>query len=849
MYILPLFIIFKLFYCDNLDNLSFFMKQKCGFEIDIKKEHDNIHLLILAGFQLSSLPSELYLFKYLQTLNLQGNKLKSLPNTFSKIKTLEKLNLSNNKFTKIPKEILSLEKLNLLILSNNYIEGIPSEINNLLNLEIFEIENNNLMISETFHLPKVVQLFISKNFQNVTYPRNFKTDKNSNFNRSENCKRFQKILVGQDALKFLQMNNSGITNNNIFLGNIVTLEELHLRNNNLSTFPIEFINLKNLTLLDLSDNKISNVNKHILYLDSLLTLFLKNNALIEFVIDKGPVSSLQTLFLENNSIYNIYLDPVVFQKLTDLEISNNQITKLPSALGNFGKLKSIKASDNKIEKIPCSFKNLNELELLDLDNNYIKNIDVLFYLEKLRSLKLTGNQIQKFPIQKFKNIRCLFVHSSNIIISKENTLQKIIFVGCNNIADILYSCVNVENMSILNCNLKTISNNIIDLKRMKYLSIIGCGLKSINPKIFEINSLNDIDLSNNEIKKIPRKILNSNHNISSLDLSGNPIEIFSDQNNIGALDIKLLFKSIYIDEEIIENFDCMELHEIYKNLDFELKWNLKSILKNNKSTLKPMSLSKNEILKIWDSSFKDLIGKKEEEVLKNYIINTFEAEEMINDEKSLYSKEQIKHRMVLLENVIVRINSLESDMITAILHNLNDCINNCYDGQTATLMSIYVFLTNGISSSLESFIHNKINAHKEHSFLKATTSNNYNQNAHVYTFWRYMLKDELCFTSSIPDIFPDLKNPSFYKRCFVLYNFLRNFNVDCFIDNLVQCLNSDNQYFTDAVNLLNEKHNKNWENIKQYFEFNNEINKEHFFTSKIKKEGVIEILKILNILQ
>jgi len=84
------------------------------------------------------------------------------------------------------------------------------------------------------------------------------------------------------------------------------------------------------------------------------------------------------------------------EHILELDLSNNRISEI-KGLENLHNLKKIYLKDNYIEKIN-GFEGLNNLELIDLSGNInIKEIpDLLNYLPRLKTIKLTGCRIKNF---------------------------------------------------------------------------------------------------------------------------------------------------------------------------------------------------------------------------------------------------------------------------------------------------------------------------------------------------------------------------------------------------------------------------------------------------------------------
>jgi len=119
-------------------------------QYSLTSNEQNISAIYLNDFGLSTLPSAIGQFEYLETLDLSDNDLTSLPETLWGLEKLENLDLSGNGLTILPAEVGNLIRLTSLELSDNTMRSIPSEIGNLENLTYLNLSDNVLeMLPET----------------------------------------------------------------------------------------------------------------------------------------------------------------------------------------------------------------------------------------------------------------------------------------------------------------------------------------------------------------------------------------------------------------------------------------------------------------------------------------------------------------------------------------------------------------------------------------------------------------------------------------------------------------------------------------------------------------------------
>lgn len=108
---------------------------------------DSVRYLSLKHKKLRVIPKEVFLFKYLEILDLSKNKLDELPEEIEKLEKLRELSVSNNNLTSLPIQIGKLISLKKIIAYQNNIALLPTTIGNLKNLELLDLWSNEI---ETF---------------------------------------------------------------------------------------------------------------------------------------------------------------------------------------------------------------------------------------------------------------------------------------------------------------------------------------------------------------------------------------------------------------------------------------------------------------------------------------------------------------------------------------------------------------------------------------------------------------------------------------------------------------------------------------------------------------------------
>uniref|UniRef100_A0A8C8VJL4 Leucine rich repeats and calponin homology domain containing 2 n=1 Tax=Pelusios castaneus TaxID=367368 RepID=A0A8C8VJL4_9SAUR len=99
----------------------------------------------LSKNRFTEIPSDVWLFAPLETLNLYHNCIKSIPEAIKNLQMLTYLNISRNLLATLPKYLFDLP-LKVLVVSNNKLVSIPEEIGKLKDLMELDISCNEIQI-------------------------------------------------------------------------------------------------------------------------------------------------------------------------------------------------------------------------------------------------------------------------------------------------------------------------------------------------------------------------------------------------------------------------------------------------------------------------------------------------------------------------------------------------------------------------------------------------------------------------------------------------------------------------------------------------------------------------------
>ncbi|KAM5221280.1 leucine-rich repeat and calponin homology domain-containing protein 2 isoform 2-T2 [Ctenodactylus gundi] len=99
----------------------------------------------LSRNRFTEIPSDVWLFAPLETLNLYHNCIKSIPEAIKNLQMLTYLNISRNLLSTLPKYLFDLP-LKVLVVSNNKLVSIPEEIGKLKDLMELDVSCNEIQV-------------------------------------------------------------------------------------------------------------------------------------------------------------------------------------------------------------------------------------------------------------------------------------------------------------------------------------------------------------------------------------------------------------------------------------------------------------------------------------------------------------------------------------------------------------------------------------------------------------------------------------------------------------------------------------------------------------------------------
>jgi len=240
----------------------------------------------------------------------------------------------------------------------------------------------------------------------------------------------------------------------------------------------------------------------------IFTLFIINN-LYKCQNLTEPTTTTISSDQFNGTLTSTYLQELFDPSSVKINLSNKNITD--------------------IDKL--AFENFTALKLLDLSNNQIKMIKDLEYLDKISSLDLSSNLIERFDFNIFKesnDLAALILNNNKLEVIEEKAFENINFL----------IKLNLENNQLYN---QLANNSFSSLTLLEDLNLSNNKFDTIDMRIFQsLTELSELDLSDNYISSIRKEDLKDKlSKLSIVDFSGNPI---AKKNSVNG-QIKQMFRN------------------------------------------------------------------------------------------------------------------------------------------------------------------------------------------------------------------------------------------------------------------------------------------------------------------
>ncbi len=239
-----------------------------------------------------------------------------------------------------------------------------------------------------------------------------------------------------------------------------------------------------------------------------------------------------SIFLDDNNLVGSIPDEI--EKLSYLSfefyLSDNKINTVSPKIGMLNKLESLNLNGNEIEKLPKEIQNLSSLVSISLSSNKMTEIpSFIFEMTNLTDLSFAKNELAILPkeIAKLENLIGLYLYNNNL-----ETLP-------TEIAQLS----KLEDLDISNNKLKEFSTELFLLENLLSLSVSRNQITELPNKIGNLTKLETLEIDDNKMSKLPKEI-GLLTNLYILDIGRNQItELPNEIGNLTKLEIFIIDKN------------------------------------------------------------------------------------------------------------------------------------------------------------------------------------------------------------------------------------------------------------------------------------------------------------------
>jgi len=181
------------------------------------------------------------------------------------------------------------------------------------------------------------------------------------------------FVIENGAIKWLSLNNCGLSKVPEIIREFKSLEGLTLRRNVIEILPEWIGDFKQLEFLDIANNQLKEIPESVGNLQGLRQLKLQHNKLKRIPCSIGNLNRLEMLFANDNIIETLPESIGRLISLNDFVIGRNSLKSIPESIGYMSSLKNLDIRENPIKELPDSIlyiKNLKSLNLKGLKGEF-----------------------------------------------------------------------------------------------------------------------------------------------------------------------------------------------------------------------------------------------------------------------------------------------------------------------------------------------------------------------------------------------------------------------------------------------------------------------------------------------
>lgn len=502
------------FFPNTMEVISLGANNFTAIPLDGLKMCTNLTYLDLGFNKITEIPENCFddWGDHLKVLHLRNNKITSLnEGSFNGLDKIKELTLGYNDIHYVyPMSFANISAtLKILELSFGlYRDDFPIEqFKYTTELMWLALDNNNLKIISDESLTIIEQLlYINLSFNRImVFPA-------YTFNADVH-KKLKEVELSYNALTRLYTNT---------FDSLIYLRYVYLSSNRIETLDRNcFHNLPNLAFIDLSHNLLRNISENVFtFLPTLLQLDLTYNQLEYFTMRIFKHVSNETMPLRLNVSHNhlTVIDGEIssFLYIYSIDATSNYLSDFQGFRNLGSNLKVLLLRENNITALyNHALSELSNLEILDISMNRIQVIRRRCFqgLATLQKLDLSFNRIEQLQIDQFSNLRKLRI--LNLSHNKLRSLPRQVFENTHiEYLDLSYNQLSMWPASSFSDIGFTIRNILIAANQIEYLE----------PTMFlNTQFVYNLNLSKNKILLIPDSTFSYLTNLTSLDLSYNPL--------------------------------------------------------------------------------------------------------------------------------------------------------------------------------------------------------------------------------------------------------------------------------------------------------------------------------------
>ncbi len=190
-----------------------------------------------------------------------------------------------------------------------------------------------------------------------------------------------------------------------------------------------------------------------------------------------------------------------------LVIMNNPLRELPAAFGQLVNLRTLVLNGNRLAGLCPEFSQLHKLEKLELNRNALQDINPIGYLQNLKHLSATFNQIGRLPSQvHWAQLEYLLLDHNRITELPEQ------FYQLESLECASFNNNQIRDITCKNCRLSNLKSLFLDANKLTALPL-GMNL---------LPRLQSLSVKQNELLELPNS-LNEMPSLEEICLVGNKI--------------------------------------------------------------------------------------------------------------------------------------------------------------------------------------------------------------------------------------------------------------------------------------------------------------------------------------